>query len=81
MDVLDDTIFFKSIPAMYKKERSGEKPNTVRVIENDEIVQHVEDFHKINITNIHTNENFTRTLEDVSTSLIKGTRIFIFSWR
>ena len=80
MDVLDDTIFFKSIPAMFSKEVDGTKPNTVRVIEDAEIIEHLEEFSRINITNTHTHENFTRILKDVSTSLIKGTRIFIFSW-
>lgn len=80
MDVLNDTIFFKSIPVMFSKEVDGTKSNTVRIIEDDEIIEHLEEFRRINITNTYTNENFTRILKDVSTALIKGTRIFIFSW-
>jgi hypothetical protein len=81
MKVSNQTICFDSVPEMYDKESSGLKSNTVRYISEDEIIKQVESFSRIKITNTHTNRFFTRDISDVSTVLIKGTRIFIFSWR
>lgn len=81
MFIVGDMIFFKSVPVMYYKEKSGKKSNTVRYITDDDIIEQAEAFTGITIENTRTGENFSRVLSDVSTALVNGVRVFIFSWR
>lgn len=81
MEVSNKTICFLSVPEMYDKEFSGVKSNTVRYIPEDEIIEQVESFSRVRITNTHTNRFFTRDISDVSSGLVDGVRIYIFSWR
>lgn len=81
MKIVNNMIFCKSVPEIYLKEKSGEKSNTVRYISNDDVIEQIEGFTGITIENTDTGENFTRVLSDVSTTLVNGVRVFIFSWR
>lgn len=70
---------FKSIPAMYEKEKSGIKPNTVRIIDefDDRFKRLYENIETlITIENTHTKETFTRKVRDVSV----WNNLMIISW-
>ena len=66
MDVHDDTIFFDSDPEIFEKEITGVKSNTVRVISNNEIEAHIEQFGRILITNTKTHCMFSRVISDIT---------------
>jgi len=85
MIIKDKTVIFKSLPSIFRKERNGIKPNTVRILTYDE---HSE-FHKhcINDITIHeegTKSEFTRKIKDVSIfqpiELSNLFYIYIISW-
>jgi len=85
MIIKDKTVIFKSISSMYRKEESGLKPNTVRIISYKE---HVE-FQKHKIDNIRVKESisnnyFIRKIIDVSIFQPKQLSnlfyIYIISW-
>lgn len=79
-------IEFKSEPFFYTKEKCGTKPNTVRIVKDDELKE-LNTFQfqlkKILIKNVDTDEYFVRELTDVSQ--LPGYEgegeIFIFSWK
>ena len=77
---MSKTICFRSSPEMYEKELSGVKTNTVRYFSEDEIIEPLELFDRIQIRNTHKDESFTRLITDISIIIVNGVRIFIFSW-
>ena len=94
MRIIDDTIIFKSANVYYYKEKSGLKPNTVRLIQEG---SEVEEFipwayppdwphspkRYIQIENVHdATICFSREVTDVSTiASLLGYRIFVISWK
>lgn len=89
----DDAIVFKSRMPLFEKERCGDKPNTVRVLtdeESDEVIKEYTrtfaNVSKITIVDA-TSKNkepreFTRKLTDISfTGALLGYRIAVFSWK
>lgn len=77
-------IYFKSNPFFFYKEKSGQKPNTIRKVgDNDtrfddllEMIQ-TREYGQIVIKNNKTGEEFTRQITDVS----YYDENFIISWR
>ena len=72
-------IEFKSIPEMFEKEKSGRKPNTLRIVNlDDERFDLLKDkkVSHITIQNTETKEEFTRKITDIT--LWNGQ--FIISW-
>jgi len=71
---------FKSIPAMFVKEKDGRKPNTIRLV--DEMDERFEKLYNnetnlITIENTETGETVTRVITDVSV----WNKMMIVSWR
>lgn len=60
-------IFCKSTPDNYEKEKDNRKPNTVRVLDGEDI---------ITIQNTETHEQFHRKIKDITT----WNDIVIISW-
>lgn len=89
MEIIGDTIFLKSDPDVFLKERYGKKPNTVRQFDGDEWVKlndSMKSLKRITITNNDTFEQFTRKLTDIHQHFISLLgrdleEIWIFSWR
>jgi hypothetical protein len=76
-------VYFKSEGAYYKKEKSGRKNNTVRILSENEydIVQYslVE---SIEITNLDNLESFEREVTDISrVGTMCGNVIAVFTWK
>lgn len=76
-------VYFKSERAYYKKEKSGRKNNTVRILSEAEydIVQYslVE---SIEITNLDSLESFEREITDISrVGAMCGNVIAVFTWK
>lgn len=80
MRILTDVIFFKSDPAFFKKEKEGDKCNTVRKLSYPEEMKFrkAEPYiSRICIKNSeNTSEYFFRDLSDIS----EYEDLFIFSW-
>ena len=80
MEIIENTIRFKSIPMFFEKEKYGLKPNTVRELsgaEWDLLLNNITHLDKIWITSTEDEtEFFTRTITDIS---FFDNR-FIFSW-
>jgi hypothetical protein len=88
MDIFGDTIFFKSNPDVFIKERYGKKPNTVRQLDGGEWVElnnSMKSLKRITIINNDTFEQFTRKLTDIHQHYIENNHIdvevWVFSWR
>lgn len=88
MNIIGDTIFFKSNPDVFIKERYGKKPNTVRQFDGGEWVKlnnSMKSLKRITITNNYTFEHFTRKLTDIHQHYIENNHIdvevWVFSWR
>ena len=93
MKIVDgDTVVFKSGRSFYEIEECGLKPNTVRVLDEEEarlfadwimdadVVQHKIQY--IEIQNKHGQESFRRKLTDVSfIGSIHEKYLLVFSWR
>ncbi len=84
MRIEGNTVIFRSMPSMYEKEESGVKPNTVRILDDDEAlpIMTMGD----NLTHIRIEmwkgKGFTRELTDISVAgRLLGKTIYIFSWR
>ncbi len=79
------TIIFRSTPAMYKKEESGVKPNTVRILDSCEVSQMIEKWEELKYIRIEErghDRSFTRELTDITeVGELLGKKIFVFSWR
>jgi L-rhamnose mutarotase len=83
MRVVKETIYFEGTEALFQKEKSGRKNNTVRVLSEQEhnaiLWKAIKD---IEITNPATNESFAREITDVSRiGTMCGRSIVVFSWR
>ena len=82
MKVKDGTVYFKSEEAMYLKEQTGRKCNTVRVL--SEIERNIVMWN--NIDTIHIDclgsmARFDRDLTDISfVGKLLGVYIAVFSW-
>lgn len=88
MDIIGDTIFLKSNPDVFLKERYGKKPNTIRQFDGDEWMKlndYIKKLKRITITNNDTFEQFTRKLTDIHQHYIEvnliDVEVWIFSWR
>ncbi len=74
-----ETIIFKSVPAMFEKEKTGKKSNTVRRLNTEDSKQlhEAEPYLKtICIKNTETGETFHRKLTDIT----EWYDITVFSW-
>ncbi len=84
MRIEGNTVIFRSTPSMYEKEESGKKPNTVRILDDDEalpIMTMGEDLTCIRIER-WDHHGFTRELIDISVvGRLLGKTICVFSWR
>jgi hypothetical protein len=68
MIIEDDTVIFQSTPPTYERERDGEKPNTTRIIEEEEWNELIGNLpHRIRIfSNIHQSKHlFERKITDI----------------
>jgi len=93
MRIEGGTIIFKSEARMYEKEESGVKPNTVRILDDDEAIQIMsmgDDFGIGGVGSMLTHirierwdhRSFTRELTDISVvGRLLGKSIWVFSWR
>jgi len=90
MKIVDDnTVVFKSEPYFYELEERGLKPNTVRLLDEedarlfDEWMMDVDEIQYIEIRNKrYSQEWFRRKLTDVSIiGEICGKYLVVFSWR
>ena len=81
MEINNNIIFFKSLSEYYDKEYSDKKPNTVRIVseEEDALIQ-VSEICYINITNPVNDIAFGRKLNDITRFVYKNLIIYIFSW-
>lgn len=68
-------VTFKSLPEYYRKEESGRKSNTVRMIGDDERFKGRPT--EIEIVNVRTHESFIRKITDITD--YNGMRIFSWS--
>lgn len=79
MIINKDTIYFKSLPEFFEKEKDGRKPNTVRSLvpgEYSNFDANRTKIKKICIVNSETREPFFRILTDIS----EFKNLVIFSW-
>ena len=86
MKIIGTTIFFKSEPENYFKEKHGSKPNTARILDRkDELaVQAARDkLERISITNTYSGRSFERELTDITNFNFthEDIDIWIFSWK
>jgi hypothetical protein len=76
-----ETVEFKSNPEFFVKEKNGQKPNTVRVCDDNDDLRFVAlrsgDCKMIRIRNTITGESFEREIMDVSV----WHDVYIVSWR
>ena len=74
-------LHYNTLPEFYEKEKSGEKPNTVRCIETDVYLQ----IKKANLITIHnkiTGDQFTRSITDISIiGYILNNKYIVISWK
>jgi L-rhamnose mutarotase len=82
MRVVNETIYFEETEALFKKEKSGRKNNTVQVLsEQEHNIVLWKAINDIEITNPSTNESFAREITDISRiGTICGRFIVVFSW-
>lgn len=84
MEITGNTIIFKSSPRCFLKERYGIKPNTVRIIPEQEKENFDKKFHTleyIEIVNADTDKRIRRELTDISYhDFGNGAIVYIFSW-
>lgn len=76
-------ITFKSLPEYFYKERSGLKPNTVRIVDKDERFNklfsgEVKVIKIVNSQNI--TQSFERFISDITFFDVNGTEVVIISW-
>ena len=86
MIIVGETVVFNSIPKFYKREESGEKTNTERVLSSSEVEclsKHPKKITHIRIENSNDpNISFKRELTDISQiGELLGHKIAVFSWR
>jgi hypothetical protein len=85
MKIIDKTIIkFKSLPEFFILEHYGDKPNTIRQIEDKELKEFMTVrlcLKWITIINTDTNATFTRELTNISCVEFSGVRLWIFSWK
>lgn len=88
MKIEDNTIVFKSGKSFFEKERSGKKPNTIRIVEYDEYKKIIKLYGADGLTKIRIelvekpSECFERELTDISlVGIFCGKVCFVFSWR
>lgn len=85
MKIIKNVIYFKSYPEYYDKEVSGIKPNTVRIVDEEEDIE-IQEFSKnikdkfIEIGNPKTGDHFGRLLTDITRFEHPPLIIYIFSW-
>ena len=86
MIINQNTVIFKSVPSMFRREQTGIKSNTVRILTYSE----VKIFHSQNIVNIkiidtsNSDRSFVRKITDISMFQPKELStlfyIYIISW-
>jgi hypothetical protein len=77
MEIKATTIFFKSDPEHFHKEKYGQKPNTVRNLDSaEQEILRKSHLKWICIRNTETDESFLRQLSDITCF----NNSFIFSW-
>ena len=84
MKIECDTIVFKSYPDRWQREKSGDKPNTVRWLTHEEsdIVNDIDRITRIVLVNTLTNERFTRIIHDRDfLGEVLGQWLWVFSWQ
>ena len=86
MKIEGNTVIFKSIPEFFEKEREGIKPNTERIMPDDDF--YVLLFHSPKITHIRIinsemhDRYFNRELTDISLiSELLGVNLVVLSWK
>ena len=83
MKIVNNIIYFKSMPKYYDREISGMKANTVRIVDKfeDALIQ-LSELDYIGITNTETEDFFMRKLSDITRYVYNNQIIiYIFSWR
>jgi hypothetical protein len=83
MKIEGNVVYFKSVPAMYVKERDGLKNNTVRVVSTEEFekLMSVHRVEKIHITNTETGDWFRRDITDTTPlGSFLHQQIIVISW-
>ena len=79
-----EIVGFKSYPKIWLKEKNNIKPNTVRLVDNEDnrfIKLRENDYSTIRIFNTQTNEYFEREIEDVTFFTLGCNELVIISWR
>lgn len=83
MKIEGNVAYFKSIPPLFVKEKSGLKNNTVRIVSTEEFGKLMR-FHrveKIHITNTETGDWFRRDITDItSLGSFLHQQIIVISW-
>ena len=81
MEIIDNTIYFKSNIMFYSKEAHGVKPNTIRTLaefDHESLINNIFTLEFIQITSADDNTKmFKRQLSDISRF---NENTFIFSW-
>ena len=84
MRIEGNTVIFRSTPSMYEVEENGKKPNTVRILDDDEtllVATIGKDLTRIRIER-WGHRGFTRELTDISKiGELLGKSVYVFSWR
>lgn len=82
MKLKGDCIYFKSVPEMYRREVSGQKNNTVRIIsENEHNLMRWKLIREIEITDPVNDVSFRRVVTDITEiGDLLGSRIVVISW-
>ena len=83
MKIVNNIIYFKSMPEYYQKEILGIKANTVRIVDKfeDASIQ-LSELDYIKIVNTETEDFFMRKLRDITRYVYNDQIIiYIFSWR
>ena len=82
MKIANSIIYFKSLPEYYDKEYRWIKPNTVRIVleEEDHLIQSSNIVY-IQLQNTETGYIFSRLLTDITRFIHNDMIIYIFSWK
>lgn len=83
MKITNGKVYFKSERAYYRKEKSGRKNNTVRILSEAEYdIVHYSVVKCIEISNLDNLESFTREITDISrVGAICGKVVVVFTWK
>ena len=81
MYIENNTIFFKSFPQHYLKEKRGIKPNTMRIMSDseDKLIQ-ISPINYIYIEDSCDGDSFVRALTDITRFTHDNIIYYIFSW-